>query len=246
MEVKPFGDQQGSRKEQVRDMFNEIAGNYDFLNHFLSFNTDKRWRKKLVRKIKKEAINNSTNKILDVATGTGDLAFALSKIPNTKITGIDLSVEMLNIAKKKAAKRNSDIKWFEGDSEKLPFENNQFEFVSVAFGVRNFEDLKQGLDEMFRVLKSDGKLYILEFSKADKGLFSSLYSFYSKYILPKLASIFTSEPRAYTYLPNSIEAFPSGLEMLTILEESGFTHPSDKKLTGGIARIYRAVKAGHK
>lgn len=246
MEVKPFEEQQGSRKEQVRDMFNEIAGSYDFLNHFLSFNTDKRWRKKLVREIRKETANNSTNKILDVATGTGDLAFALSKISNTEITGIDLSVEMLNIAKKKAAKRNSEIKWFEGDSEKLAFDDNQFEFVSVAFGVRNFENLKQGLDEMFRVLKNDGKLYILEFSKADKGLFSSLYNFYSKYILPKLAAIFTSEPRAYTYLPDSIEAFPSGQEMLAILEESGFTQASDKKLTGGIARIYRAVKVDRK
>ena len=242
MEVKPFEDQQGTRKEQVRDMFNEIASSYDFLNHFLSFNTDKRWRRKLVKKVKKEALNNPSNKILDVATGTGDLAFSLSKIPDTEVTGIDLSVEMLNIARKKSEKRKSQIKWMEGDSENLPFEDNQFDFVSVAFGVRNFEDLQKGLDEMYRVLKVNGKLYILEFSKSDKGVFSVLYSFYSKNILPKLASIFTREPRAYIYLPNSIEAFPSGKEMLSILHVSGFNQLSDKKLTAGIARIYRAVK----
>ncbi|MCF8381163.1 MAG: bifunctional demethylmenaquinone methyltransferase/2-methoxy-6-polyprenyl-1,4-benzoquinol methylase UbiE [Bacteroidales bacterium] len=242
MEVKPFEDQSGTRKEQVRDMFNEIAGSYDFLNHFLSFNTDKSWRKKLVRRIKKEIDGNTGVAILDIATGTGDLAFALSEIPGTIVTGIDISVEMLNVARKKALSRKSQIEWTEGDSEELPYENDKFDFVTVAFGVRNFENLNKGIDEIYRVLKDSGKVYILEFSKADKGLFSTVYNFYSKTILPKLASVFTSEPRAYTYLPNSINAFPSGSEMLEEMRKSGFNELSDQKLTSGIARIYRGVK----
>jgi len=246
MDVKPFEDQSGSRKEQVRDMFNEIAGSYDFLNHFLSFNTDKRWRKKLVKRIKKELNVTSVNNILDIATGTGDLAFALSKLPATKITGIDLSVEMLNVARKKAKIRKSEIIWMEGDSENLPYENEQFDFVTVAFGVRNFENLNKGLEEIHRVLKNSGKVYILEFSKADKGLFSCLYKFYSKNILPGIASIFTKEPRAYTYLPNSIEAFPSGKEMLEEMTIAGFAETTDQKLTAGVARIYRGVKGSLK
>lgn len=245
MDVKPFENQSGTRKEQVRDMFNEIAGSYDFLNHFLSFNTDKRWRRKLVKKIKKEIDENSINNILDIATGTGDLAFALSQLPKTKVTGVDISVEMLNIARKKAIRRNSQIEWMEGDSEDLPYENDQFDFVTVAFGVRNFENLNKGINEIHRVLKNNGKLYILEFSKSDRGIFSFFYNLYSKRILPKLASIFTKEPRAYTYLPNSIAAFPSGDEMLAEMKKSGFSNLSDQKLTAGIARIYRGVKGNN-
>ena len=246
MEVKPFEESTDTRKEQVKEMFNKIAGDYDFLNHFLSFNTDKAWRRKLLKMMQSERSLFSDDiteiNILDVATGTGDLAFALSKVRNSKITGLDLSAKMLDVAKQKAARINSDIRWIEGDSEELPFENNSFHFVTVAFGVRNYENLQLGLKEMIRVLKPGGKLYILEFSKPKKGLFSWSYGLYSKKILPSLASIFTKEPRAYTYLPDSIQAFPSGEEMIKELESASLKNTSSRRLTGGIATIYHGEK----
>ncbi len=242
MEVKPFKDRKDSRKDQVRDMFNQIAGQYDFLNHFLSFNTDKRWRRVLVKMLSRENRKNNPASekifILDVATGTGDLAFALSKIPDSQITGLDLAPEMLQIAIQKSKKRKSDIDWLVGDSENLPFPDSEFHFVTVAFGVRNYEDLSLGLKEMTRVLKPGGQLFILEFSKPGKGFFSWSYSLYSKKILPFLASLFTSEPRAYIYLPDSIAAFPSGEGMLHELKKAGLENAYFRKLTGGIASIY--------
>lgn len=247
MEVKPFKDRKDSRKEQVRDMFNDIAGSYDFLNHFLSFNTDRKWRRKLVRMvdedIKSRPESGTGIKILDVATGTGDLAFALSEIGSVHLTGLDLSEEMLNIARKKSASRNKDIIWQVGDSENLPFKDESFDFVTVAFGVRNYEDLFQGLKEMIRTLKPGGTLLILEFSKPGKGIFSMAYSFYSKKILPVVASIFTREPRAYTYLPDSIDAFPSGDDMLVIMRSAGLGDCNCQRLTGGVASIYSGTKS---
>ena len=242
MDVKPFEDQSGSRKEQVRDMFNEIAGSYDFLNHFLSFNTDKRWRKKLVKRIKKELNVTSVNNILDIATGTGDLAFALSKLPATKITGIDLSVEMLNVARKKAKIRKSEIEWMEGDSENLPYENEQFDFVTVAFGVRNFENLEKGLAEILRVLKPNGVFVILETSVPDKTPYKQGYTFYSKNILPLIGKIFSKDNVAYGYLSESAAAFPYGEALNNILKKTGFIDVVAIPQTFGVATIYSASK----
>jgi demethylmenaquinone methyltransferase/2-methoxy-6-polyprenyl-1,4-benzoquinol methylase len=243
--IKPYEDQPGTRKEQVTEMFNRIAGRYDFLNHFLSFSIDKKWRKELVR-MAAEHLNafsgrSGENRILDVATGTGDLAFALCRIPEAGVTGIDLAGNMLAVAREKARRRKADIKFVQGDSEALPFESQTYEVVTVAFGVRNFENLESGLREMRRVLVKGGKVYILEFSTPEKGLFSLFYRFYSGTVLPLVASVFSRDKSAYRYLPGSIAEFPSGEEMKRILETCGFESCSFKKLTGGIASIYSGL-----
>lgn len=245
MEVKPFKDESGTRKEQVREMFNRIAGRYDFLNHLLSFNIDKKWRRKVYSLIEADRDispdNNNTTRILDIATGTGDLAFVLSRLQGTEVTGLDLSEEMIRIAKAKEERKKAGIQFLVGDSEKLPFSPGEFNYVTVAFGVRNFEDLQAGLKEMNRVLKKGGKVFILEFSHPAPGLFSLLYKFYSSKLLPRIASIFTSEPRAYTYLPESISEFPEGEGMLNELEKAGFNEVGYKRLSGGISSIYIAT-----
>lgn len=225
-------------------MFNRIANRYDFLNHLLSFNIDKKWRKKVCRlissdiKISKDKKNSI--RILDIATGTGDLAFTLSAIPEAAITGLDLSEEMIKIAKAKEKKKDSGIEFVVGDSENLPFPSNEFDYITVAFGVRNFEDLQAGLGEMNRVLIPGGKVFILEFSHPAPGIFSLLYKFYSRKLLPLIASLFTNEPRAYTYLPESISEFPEGEGMLNELSRTGFIEAGYKKLSGGISSIYFA------
>lgn len=245
MNVKPYKDDTRGRKEQVRKMFDNIAGRYDFLNHLLSFNMDKKWRKQLVDLIKSdlndEAENKKDLKILDVATGTGDLAFELSKDPRFRIAGLDLSWEMLKIATIKAKAKKNNIKFIHGDSESLPFENNSFDVVTVGFGVRNFEDLKKGLKEISRVLKGGGKIYILEFSKPRKGIFSTLYGLYSSKILPYLASVFGGERKAYNYLPESISEFPSGNEMLLEMQKAGVSFTENIPLSMSIATIYKGV-----
>lgn len=249
MDVKPFKNEPGSRKEQVRDMFDRIAGKYDFLNHLLSFNTDKRWRNILYRLISddiRQQNNDKDLKILDIATGTGDLAFVLSAIENAGVTGLDISEEMIKVARNKAVKKNSVVDFMVGDSEKLPFKKGSFNYVTVAFGVRNFEDLQQGLIEMKRVLKPAGKACILEFSKPKPGTFALLYRFYSRRILPFVASLFTSEPRAYTYLPESISAFPEGEEMIFEMKKAGFDKLEFIRLSGGIATIYIGEPAHEK
>jgi demethylmenaquinone methyltransferase/2-methoxy-6-polyprenyl-1,4-benzoquinol methylase len=245
MEVKPFKNESGTRKEQVREMFNRIADRYDFLNHLLSFNIDKKWRRKVYSLIEADRsispdIKN-TSRILDIATGTGDLAFVLSRLPGTEVTGLDLSEEMIRIAKSKEAKKKAGIHFLVGDSEKLPFSQDEFNYITVAFGVRNFEDLQAGLQEMNRVLKKGGMVFILEFSHPSPGLFSLLYKFYSSKLLPRIASLFTSEPRAYTYLPESISEFPEGEGMLNEMEKAGFSDVGYKRLSGGISSIYFAT-----
>jgi demethylmenaquinone methyltransferase / 2-methoxy-6-polyprenyl-1,4-benzoquinol methylase len=226
-------------------MFNTIAGKYDFLNHFLSFNTDIRWRKKVVRTISKlnkdSTIPWNEINILDVATGTGDMALELSKLNPASVTGVDIAEEMLKIAIKKAKKKSIKIEFLTGDSEALSFPGNNFDFVTVAFGVRNYEDLEKGLSEMFRVIKSGGYLVILEFSQPT-GIMGFIYNFYSKRILPLLAMIFAADPRAYKYLPESIYAFPHGEKMRKLLLKSGFGTSSFKRLSGGIASIYISGK----
>ena len=232
----------GSRKEQVTLMFNRIAGRYDFLNHLLSFNTDKRWRKKLVNLVRRnlamDGISLKEATILDVATGTGDLAFALKRMGQVSVTGVDLAENMLAVAREKARNKNLDVGFIGGDSEDLPVSSASFDAVTVAFGVRNYEDLKKGIEEMYRVLKQGGRVYILEFSQPRKGLFALLYRVYSHDVLPAVASFFSRDKAAYQYLPGSISLFPSGPELVKILEDCRFTSCAYRPLTGGVAGIY--------
>lgn len=244
--IKPYENQPGTRKEQVTRMFNAIADKYDFLNHFLSFNTDVRWRRKLVKTVKRlnasSGIPMTDVSILDMATGTGDMAFALSGLNPGSITGIDISEEMLKVAVRKSEqKAKSNIVFQLGDSEAINFEDERFDFVTVAFGVRNYEDLGKGISEMHRVLKKGGSLLILEFSQPS-GFMGFAYSFYSKRILPLMARIFSADPRAYQYLPESIYAFPFGEKMCRILLDAGFKSSTYKKLSGGIASLYVSEK----
>ena len=244
--IKPYKDLPGTRKQQVMDMFNAIAIRYDFLNHFLSFNTDVRWRRKVTRAIRKLAANAQIPlknlKILDVATGTGDLAFELSKLQPASVTGVDIAENMLTIARKKAEQKSmQSIQFLSGDSEALDFPPDTFDFVTVAFGVRNFENLEKGISEMLRVLKPGGSLLILEFSQPS-GIMGYLYKFYSRRILPSLAGMFATDSRAYQYLPDSIYAFPHGEKMKNILLQTGFKTSDFQKLSGGIASIYISGK----
>ena len=220
-------------------MFDNISGKYDLLNRILSMGIDVRWRKKLLNQSK---ANPKT--VLDIATGTGDLAIQIAKSTQAQITGFDLSAGMLEVVRKKEAKEKLDdrIEMIQGDAENMPFENNSFDVITVAFGVRNFENLKKGLDEIYRVLKPGGKFIILEFSQPESFHMKQLYAFYSKNILPKIGKQISKVESAYTYLPDSVKAFPYGEEMKKILKNSNFSKSSDKKLTFGIASIYESLK----
>jgi demethylmenaquinone methyltransferase/2-methoxy-6-polyprenyl-1,4-benzoquinol methylase len=232
---------QKGKKDQVRDMFNSIAGKYDFLNHFLSLGIDHLWRKSLVRLIKKQ----HPNQVLDIATGTGDLAVAVAKaLPHTKIIGADISENMLNIGKQKMIKKDlSDRVLMEmGDSENLKYTDGFFDAVMVAFGVRNYEDLDKGLKEMNRVTKSGGQVYILEFSRPTLFPFKQIYNFYFLYILPLFGKTVSKDQSAYTYLPESVQKFPDGDDFLKHLKKAGYENVEQKKLTLGVASIYTGKK----
>ena len=235
VEKQPLG-----KKEQVRNMFNSIAGKYDFLNHFLSAGIDKAWRKKLVRLVLKE----QPSSVLDVATGTADLAIELSKRTHIPITGVDISQGMLDVGEEKLKKKQLDhqIRLQLADSEALPFEDAAFDAAMVAFGVRNFENLGLGLSEMHRVLHRGGMVAVLEFSRPRKFPVKQLYNFYFKNILPQLGRWVSKDKGAYTYLPESVDKFPDGKDFLFELEKVGFTKASEKRLTFGIASIYTAYK----
>lgn len=238
--VKPYKNSDLSKKEQVAKMFDNIASNYDFLNHLLSMGIDIYWRKKLVKRLTKQAPKN----ILDVATGTGDLAIAMLKATPDKITGIDISNGMLEIGRKKIKEKGLEdkISFQQADSENLPFEDNDFDAVCVSFGARNFENLEKGLSEMHRVLKPGGNLYILEFSQPDIFPFKQIYQFYFRYILPLLGKIVSNDNAAYNYLPESVSAFPYGKELNKIIENCGYNKAQDHSLTLGIVSIYIAEK----
>ena len=238
--VNPYSESNLSKKEQVEQMFDNISGKYDLLNRILSMGIDVRWRKKVVKSVKKA--NPKT--VLDIATGTGDLAIQIAKSTQAQITGFDLSAGMLEVGRKKVTKEKLDdrIEMIQGDAENMPFENNSFDVITVAFGVRNFENLKKGLDEIYRVLKPGGKFIILEFSQPESFPMKQLYAFYSKNILPKIGKQISKDESAYTYLPDSVKAFPYGEEMKKILKNSNFSKSSDKKLTFGIASIYESLK----
>ncbi len=238
-EVKPYKNAQ-TKKEQVEKMFDNIAPTYNFLNHFLSLGIDKGWRNKVVRILN----TNKPKKILDIATGTGDLSFAMLKLKPEKITGIDLSEKMLDVGRKKIAKKNQGkkIEFFQGDSENLNFLDNSFDAVTCAFGVRNFENLDLGLSEMYRVLKKDSKVVILEFSQPKNKFVSGMYNLYFKKILPFIGNSISKDKNAYTYLPDSVSNFSYGNNFLNHLSKSGFKNTNFKTLTFGIASIYIGTK----
>lgn len=239
--VIPYKDAQTSKKEQVATMFNNIAARYDFLNHLLSFGIDIIWRKKAIALLKKE----KPAFILDIATGTGDLALeALAALKPEKIIGLDVSEGMLALGREKIKKRKVEdkIEMILGDSEKLPFSDNTFDAITVAFGVRNFEHLEIGISDMFRVLKPGGTLVVLEFSKPQDFPVKQLYNFYFKRILPLVGKMISKDHCAYTYLPESVNAFPDGKEFIKILEKTGFIQTKWKSLTGGVASLYTGKK----
>ncbi len=238
-QVTPYNTEAGKKKE-VEEMFDNIAEKYDFLNRLLSMKIDVLWRRTLVRWMKKD----QPQLVLDVATGTGDLAITIEKGTAAKVVGLDLSQQMLNVGIEKIKKLHlaDKISMQKGDAENLPFEDNKFDAVSVAFGVRNFENLEKGLSELRRVVKENQSVYILEFSKVE-GIMGPLYMFYFKNILPFIGKLVSKDNRAYTYLPDSVQAFPFGEKMKSILSQNiGFKKVEYKKLTGGIATIYKATK----
>lgn len=239
-EVKPYKNSESSKKEQVAQMFDSISARYDFLNHMLSLSIDKGWRKKVVKMV---AAQNPKD-ILDVATGTGDLAIALTAVKPEKITGIDISQGMLDVGVKKIKQRNLQdiITMQKADSENLPFEDNTFDVATVAFGARNFQDLAKGLAEMNRVIKPGGKIFVLEFSQPTGFPFKQVYKFYFKNILPGLGKLISKDASAYTYLPESVEAFPYGKNFTDIMHQVGFSKTSIQPVTFGVATIYSGTK----
>jgi len=239
--ILPYKNSDGGKKEQVAEMFDRIASKYDFLNHFLSMNIDKIWRKKSIQLLKPA----NPDLILDVATGTGDFAFEIYKhLKPEKIIGIDISEGMLKVGEEKIKKKglSSIIEFQKGDSENLNFPENYFDAVTVAFGVRNFENLEKGLSEMKRVLKPSGELIILEFSQPEKFPIKQFYGFYSKYILPVLGKLFSKDKSAYTYLPESVNAFPYGRNFVDILKKTGFSAVKFNQFAFGISTVYYAEK----
>jgi len=229
------------KKQQVAEMFNDIAFRYDFLNRFLSVGIDVQWRKKAIKQLK----DLRPQTVLDVATGTADVALLTYKMLHPKkITGIDISEGMLEFGRKKIAKAGLEdsIELFTGDSEKINFPDNSFDAVTVAFGVRNFEHLDKGLKDMYRVLKPGGKVVILEFSKPKQSAFSSFYKLYMNVIAPNFGKMFAKNKDAYQYLNGSIQAFPEGQPFLNIMNEAGFTQSYLKTLSLGICTIYCGSK----
>ena len=239
-DIKPY-DRHGGKKEQVKKMFDNIAGKYDLLNHLLSMGIDKIWRRNLINML--EA--GKPRKILDVATGTGDLAIQASKkIVDAEITGLDISTGMLEIARDKVAKKHLEdrIDFVPGDSEKMPFPEGSFDAVTVAFGVRNFENLEKGLKEMHRVLREGGEVFILEFSTPRNKIIRTVYNFYFRYLLPFIGRVTSKDPKAYKYLYESVQAFPCYEDFLALMKEAGFKSNKYKIQTLGICSIYTGKK----
>lgn len=235
--VKPY-QADGSKKEQVQKMFDNIAHKYDFLNRFLSLGIDVCWRKKAIKMLAK----HEPKKILDVATGTADFALATLPLQPEEVIGVDISEGMLDVGRKKITDQGIiNVQLEYGDSEQLKFEDNQFDAVIVAFGVRNFENLDQGLAEINRVLKPGGVAMILEFSKPT-GLFGVIFSIYNKTLLPLWGKLFSGDSAAYTYLPESVAAFPEGDEFKQIMRSLSYRKVNDRRLTFGVCSIYTGIK----
>lgn len=238
--MKPYNTEQG-KKEQVREMFDRIAPSYDRLNHMLSFQVDKLWRRHVVRIVRRM----EPRRILDVATGTGDLALALARhIPGVQVLGVDLSEKMLDEAARKAAARGLEdrVVLSPGDAERLDLAAGSVDVVTSAFGVRNFGDLEQGLREFARVLKPGGKAVILEFSTPRNPLFRSIYAFYSHRLLPLVGGAVSKDRKAYEYLPASVDEFPGPGRFLELMRQAGFTNCRARSQSWGIAQIYVGEK----
>jgi len=238
--VKPY-QADGSKKTQVGKMFDNIAPYYDFLNRLLSLRMDVLWRRKAIGMIK----NKQAESILDVATGTADLTVEINRqLKPKQIIGMDLSNEMLEVGRKKIAKKGLDnlIRLDQGDSENLQYEDNTFDVATAAFGVRNFEDLSTGLKEINRVLKKNGQIVVLEFSRPTIFPFKQLFNLYFKYVLPLIGKVTSKDPKAYQYLYESVQAFPDGEDFLDVLKETGFNSNQCKKLSLGICSIYTGFK----
>ena len=229
------------KRATVESMFDAIAWRYDFLNHFLSFGIDRLWRRRVIRIISKSYKNPH---ILDVATGTGDLAIAAMKLNPSTITGIDISQKMLEIGKEKINRKgfSGKIELIPGDSENIPFADSVFDVAMVAFGVRNFSDPLKGLSEMKRVIRDGGMIMVLEFSKSSAFPFRPVYNFYFRNILPFFGKLFSKDKAAYSYLHDSVMKFPDNDEFLKLLALAGFTETQQIKLTGGVASIYTGIR----
>ncbi len=241
VQVKPYSAE-GSKKSQVSAMFNRIAPYYDLLNRVLSLGIDRSWRKKAIQLLQ----DSRPQRILDVATGTADVALeAARRLAPDKVVGVDISADMLRIGRQKISHRGLDhvITLEEADSENLPFPDNTFDAVTVAFGVRNFEHLERGLKEMCRVLKPGGQVIILEFSRPTAFPFKQLFHFYFRHILPFIGKVTSKDPRAYRYLYESVQAFPDGDAFLEVLDQTGYKNNRCIPLTLGICSIYAASKA---
>jgi demethylmenaquinone methyltransferase/2-methoxy-6-polyprenyl-1,4-benzoquinol methylase len=240
MSVVPYKNEEAAKKAQVAKMFNNISANYDFLNHFLSLGIDKLWRKRAIKILKPQ----SPKMILDVATGTGDFAFEAMTLNPQKVIGVDISTGMLEHGREKVRKRKllGKIELKTGDSENLDFQQDIFDAVTVGFGVRNFENLEKGLTEILRVMKPGATLVVLEFSRPRTFPFKQLYNFYFKFVLPKIGRIVSKDQSAYTYLPQSVEAFPDGTEFENILKKVGYKNTTCEPLTFGVSTIYTGKK----
>lgn len=239
--ITPYKDSQDGKKKQVEQMFDNISENYDGLNRVISLGSDIKWRKKVIKMVG----DTKPNSILDIATGTGDLAIQFAESTNAeKIVGLDLSEGMLSIAKKKVSGKpiSQKIEFIQGDSEALPFEENTFDAITVSFGIRNFENLEVGLSEILRVLKSNGIFVILETSVPSKFPFKQGYNLYSKNILPLIGKVFSKDKVAYKYLSESASTFPHGEKLNNILGEIGFKNVENHPQTFGVATIYKATK----
>ena len=236
--MNEFSHKGKSKKEFVKYIFNDISKTYDFLNHFLSLGIDVIWRKRFINSLK---ISND-EKILDVATGTGDIAFTIRKKYDVDITGIDISVNMLKVAKDKSKRLNiNDISFIEGDAESLPFEDNTFDKLVISYGLRNLGDTKLGLKEFYRVLKPNGKVGVLEFLQPKSTIIAKVFKFYFNNILPRVASLF-SNSKAYRYLPESVENFMSPDTLAKTLKDIGFSEIHTRNMSFGITTIVNAKK----
>lgn len=240
--ITPYKNSTDGKKKQVAQMFDSISGTYDGLNRVISWGSDIKWRKFVVEKV----AELRPQKVLDVATGTGDLAIALTEIDGVKVVGLDISEGMLTVGREKIAKKqlSNRVELILGDSENLPFADNYFDAVTVAFGVRNFENLGKGLSEIFRVIRPGGRLVVLETSVPEKFPFRQGYFAYTKFVMPLIGKVFSKDRSAYTYLSKSASAFPYGKKFKTILEKIGFANTKYyPKTLGGVATIYVGNKS---
>ena len=242
--IKPY-QQQGSKTEQVRDMFDSIAPAYDFMNRAMTLGIDRWWRRVAVRRVRRHLTSVSSPQLLDVATGTGDFALQLhDSLAGARVRGIDLSQGMLDVARRKVADRGLEdqIVFEQGDCLDLPYNNGTFDAVTVAFGVRNFEHLDQGYRQMARVLRPGGILCVLELSTPQNRLIRWFYDLYTLHIIPWAGSLKSGDKSAYRYLPQSIAAVPQGQAMLALMREAGFTQCQARTLTLGTCTVYTGIK----